>query len=290
MTELNCFIQYCIQQYKQPKKCCSCVNDKQCGSVDNCYKVCIYRIHRFSNKTQHYNCQNMLYCYVQKHFYRYTSEMESVFERFFDGCQGHITISSIGCGPASELFGIIGYKERNPQSTFTFDYNGFDIDDIWQPVWSYAESKFKYAHFHKQDFFEYYNTHETPDVVILNYMLSDMAKYSPEGISQFLGNLLSFIDSMPYGMVIINDITYESEDLNTAYGCIYYMHRKIRENSKLKLYCGSYKKLPMHTDKYFGKKIDNGAIRAEMLNIPYNIEPFASCGSLQYIILKPRQV
>lgn len=289
MAELNNLIQYCIRQYKQPKKCRSCVNEKQCDNSDNCYKVCIYKIHRFSNKTLHYNCPNMLYCYVLKHFYRYASEIESAFERHFNGSHGHINIASIGCGPASELFGILDYKERNPQSTFSFDYIGFDLDDIWQPIWTYADNRFANVHFLKQDFFEYYKTHTMPDVVILNYMLSDMAKYYPDSMPQFLDRLMAFIDSMPYGMVIVNDITYESSELNTAYGCLLYIHRKIGKSSSYQIYPGSYKKLPVHTDKYFGKKIDNDAIRSEMLNIPCDVKPFSSCGSLQYIILKPRQ-
>lgn len=289
MTELNNLIQYCIRQYKQPKRCRACVNEKQCGNADNCYRVCIYKIHRFSNKVLRYNCPNMLNCYVLKHFYRYASEIESVFERFFSGFSGHIHIASIGCGPASELFGIVNFKERTPLSTFTFDYKGFDLDSIWQPIWTYAESRFDYAHFLKQDFFEYYKTNSKPDVIILNYMLSDMAKYSPESMPQFLEKFLDFIDSMPYGMVIINDITYESTKLDTAYGCLFYIHKRISKGNTYKIYPGSFKKLPVHTDKYFGKRIDNDAIRSDMLNVPYNIEPFSSCGSLQYIILKPRQ-
>lgn len=289
MSELNNLIQYCIRQYKQPKRCRSCVNEKQCDNADNCYKVCIYKIHRFTNKTQHYNCPNMLNCYILKHFYRYASEIESVFERYFNGCHGHINIASIGCGPASELFGIFDYKERNPQSTFTFDYKGFDIDDIWQPVWKYAEERFGNVHFIKQDFFDYYKTNSMPDVIILNYMLSDMAKYSLESMQAFLDSLLSFMDAMPYGMIIINDITYESKGLDTAFGCIKYIHLKIGKSSSYKIFPGSYKKLPVRTDKYFGKKIEDDSIRTEMLHIPYNIEPFTSCGSLQYIILKPKR-
>ena len=45
---------------------------------------------------------------------------------------GLVTNTAMKSGQGSELFGILDYKERNPQSTFTFDYNGFDIDDIWQ--------------------------------------------------------------------------------------------------------------------------------------------------------------
>lgn len=106
---------------------------------------------------------------------------------------------------------------------------------------------------------------------------------------QFLEKLLAFIESMPYGMVIINDITYESTDLTTAYGCLLHIHRVLRKSNSYRIFPGSFKKLPMHTDKYFGKRIDNDSIRSNMIDIPYDIEPFSSCGSLQYIILKPSQ-
>lgn len=289
MTEINNLIQYCTKQYKQPKKCRSCVNNKQCNNAENCYKVCIYKIHRFTNKTLHYDCPNLLNCYVLKHFYRYISEIESVFERFFNGCSVHINVASIGCGPASELFGIIDYKENNPQSTFSFDYMGFDLNNIWQPLWTYSESRFDNVHFIHQDFFDFYSEHNKPDVIILNYMLSDMAKYHTDSMQRFLDRLLSFLDEMHSGMVIINDITYESQDLSSAYGCILYLHRIISKNTSYKIFSGSYKRLPVHSDKYFGRKIENDSIRPQMLNIPYDIEPFSSCGSLQYIIFKPRQ-
>lgn len=94
MSELNTFIQYCIRHYKQPKNCSSCVNEKQCNNANNCYKVCIYKIHRFTNKTLHYNCPNMLNCYILKHFYRYSSEIESLKNVHLAGLHIHRTSHS----------------------------------------------------------------------------------------------------------------------------------------------------------------------------------------------------
>ena len=284
-ARINKLMQYCIKQYYAPKKCRSCVNDKQCIASENCYKVCIYKVHRIANKSLHYNCPNMLFCYIMKHFYRYASEIESIFERFFNKCHSHVRVASIGCGPASEFYGITDFLENNPDCELTFDYTGLDIDDFWQPIWDYTQDNFDNAKFINSDFFEYYEEHELPEVIIVNYMLSDMAKYNPDGIKQFLDNLIGVLNAMPYGVIIINDINYEKDTVETAYGCLHYLHKKIKTLPNIKIHAGSFTKLPI-SQKYFGKRIDNDSIRAKMIDIPFDIQPFSRCNSIQYIIMK----
>lgn len=282
---INKLMQYCIGQYHTPKKCRSCVNDRQCSASENCYKICIYKVHRIANKSLHYNCPNMLFCYIMKHFYRYASEIESIFERFFYMCHSHIRVASIGCGPASEFYGITDFLENNTKCKLTFDYTGLDIDDFWQPIWDYTQENFKNAQFIKSDFFEYYNEHELPEVVVVNYMLSDMAKYNPDGINDFLDNLVDFLNAMPYGVIIINDINYEKDTTETAYGCLHYLHEKIKSLPDIEIHSGSFTKLPI-SQKYFGKRIVNDSIRTKMIDIPFDIQPFNKCNSIQYIIIK----
>lgn len=285
MATINKLMQHCIRQYYAPPKCRSCVNDRQCIESENCYKVCIYKVHRIANKSLHYNCPNMLFCYIMKHFYRYASEIESIFERFFYNCHSHIRVASIGCGPASEFYGITDFLENNTECKLTFDYTGLDIDDFWQPIWDYTQENFKNAKFIKSDFFEYYNEHEFPEVVIMNYMLSDMAKYSPDCINNFLDNLIGFLNAMPYGVIIINDINYEKDTTETAFGCLHYLHKRIATLPYIQIHSGSFSKRPI-TRKYFGKRITNDSIRAKMIDIPFDIQPFGKCNSIQYIIIK----
>lgn len=282
---INKLMQYCIKQYYTPKKCRSCVNNKQCIASENCYKVCIYKVHRIANKSLHYNCKNMLFCYIMKHFYRYASEIESIFERFFYNCHSHIKVASVGCGPASEFYGITDFLENNTDCKLSFDYTGLDIDDFWQPIWDYTQENFKNAKFVKSDFFKYYKEHELPEVVIINYMLSDMAKYKPDGIKNFLDDLKNFISEMPYGVIIINDINYEKDTVETAFGCLNYLHKKIVNLPNIKIHSGSFTKLPI-SQKYFGKRIDDDRIRANMIDIPFDIQPFSKCNSIQHIIIK----
>jgi len=230
----------------------------------------------------------MLYCYILKHFYRYASEIESIFERFFSKCKGHnLPIASIGCGPASEFYGIIDFIENNPKNNITFTYTGLDVDDFWKPIWDYTEKNFPNAHFVKEDFFQYYTNHDKPEIIIINYMLSDMAKYNQPEIQTFLDNLLSFIESLPYGMIIFNDITFESDGFDTAYGCLHYIDKNLRGKPLYEIMAGSYKKLPLK-QKYFGKRIPDSSIKMPITKIPFDIEPFSVCGSLQYIIIKHR--
>ena len=116
-------------------------------------------------------------------------------------------------------------------------------------------------------------------------MLSDMAKYNPDGIKQFLDNLIGVLNAMPYGVIIINDINYEKDTVETAYGCLHYLHKKIKTLPNIKIHAGSFTKLPI-SQKYFGKRIDNDSIRAKMIDIPFDIQPFSRCNSIQYIIMK----
>lgn len=285
MATINKLMQYCIQQYYAPKKCRSCVNGKQCNASENCYKVCIYKVHRIANKSLHYNCPNMLFCYIIKHFYRYASEIESIFEQFFNTYHNHIRVASIGCGPASEFYGITDFLENNTKCKLTFDYTGLDIDDFWQPIWDYTQKNFQNAKFIKSDFFEYYNGHEFPEVVIVNYMLSDMAKYNSDGINNFLDNLIGFLNAMPYGAIIINDINYEKDTTETAFGCLHYLYKNINSLPNIKIHFRSFAKLPI-SRKYFGKRIADNSIRAKMIDIPFGIQPFDKCNSIQCIIIK----
>lgn len=288
MGQINELMKFCIKQYHAPKKCKGCINNNQCCDANNCYEVCIKKIHRVSNTTLHYNCPNMLYCYILKHLYRYSSEIESVFERYFNGFSGHMNVASIGCGPSSELYGMIDYIEKHPEQQISFDYYGFDTDSIWTPIWDYSEAHIASAHFINSDFFHYYEDHALPEVIIINYMLSDMSKYHQDLIPDFLDKLVHMIETMPYGIVIFNDITYFRDDLGMAYGCLHYIDNKIKNNKSYVISAGSFKKLPI-IDKYFGSKIADDSIRMNMIKNPWGIDPFPCCGSLQYIIQKIRK-
>lgn len=288
MGQVNDLMRYCIKQYHAPKRCKQCVNENQCSNSYNCYEVCIKKIHRVTNTELHYNCPNMLHCYVLKHFYRYASEIESVFERYFNAFSGHINVASIGCGPSSELYGMQDYLEKHPEQSISFDFYGFDIDNIWKPIWDYSVTRIPSSHFYTEDFFNYYENKPLPEVIFVNYMLSDMSKYNQELVPVFLDNLIALIERMPYGIIIINDISYVKDDLSMAYGCIHNIHKKIRNNKSYTITAGSFQKLPL-LGKYFGSKIDDDSIRMDMIPIPFGIDPFPCCGSLQYIIQKNRQ-
>ena len=124
-----------------------------------------------------------------------------------------------------------------------------------------------------------------PEVVIVNYMLSDMAKYKPHDIENFLDNLIDFINAMPYGIIIINDINYEKDTVETAFGCLHYLHKKIVNLPYIEIHAGSFAKLPI-SRKYFGKRIEDDSVRANMIDIPFDIQPFSKCNSIQYVIIK----
>ena len=127
MSALNDFIAYCISEYRCPGRCTSCKNDKRCNNAQNCYIPCIKHIHDVNNSSSHYNCENMALCYILKHFYRFSAEIEAALERHIKiPLNRQLHFASIGCGPASELFGITNFLEHHPNSNLSFTYKGFD--------------------------------------------------------------------------------------------------------------------------------------------------------------------
>ena len=287
MSALNDFIAYCISEYRCPGRCTSCKNDKRCNNAQNCYIPCIKHIHDVNNSSSHYNCENMALCYILKHFYRFSAEIEAALERHIKiPLNRQLHFASIGCGPASELLGITNFLEHHPNSNLSFTYKGFDNSTIWKQAWEYISTNIANTEFIASDFFEYYNEHSKPNVVIVNYMLSDMSKFHHEGIHEFLDKLYMFIDSMEYGMLIINDITYYGRDEHTANGCIAYLHRKFAQNKACRFYYGSFNQVSF-TKRFFGNnQLSPPSSKIASINMPLGISPFTDCNSLQYIIIK----
>ena len=121
MSALNDFITYCISEYRCPGRCTSCKNDKRCNNAQNCYIPCIKHIHDVNNSSSHYNCENMALCYILKHFYRFSAEIEAALERHIKiPLNRQLHFASIGCGPASELFGITLVSHIKDSTTLRF--------------------------------------------------------------------------------------------------------------------------------------------------------------------------
>ena len=139
--ELSNLINECAASYAGGTECLNCVNGKNCDRCDTCkcYDSCIRPLHQYNSNGKTYNCPNMAYSYVVKHFYRFASEIEIAFRVIYNtehqNWNSNINVVSLGCGPSSELYGIIN-ELHVQQSNLGVSYHGFDTNAIWQKIWN----------------------------------------------------------------------------------------------------------------------------------------------------------
>ncbi|MCQ2171288.1 MAG: hypothetical protein MJZ17_00825 [Bacteroidales bacterium] len=215
MKELEEYLNWCDQMYSSSSPCqCgnACTNANYCqGQQQDCYS-CIQRVHHYWNTTIHYNCEKMVYCYTLKHGYRFGAEIFYEFQReqaslsqFED-----IFIASIGCGPCTELFGSLLQWRSMGKPDSMYHFRGFDTERVWwDSLMQQVVTFFPNADVETycEDVFAHYaDCQERVDVIVLNYMLSDMKKFNPVAFNVFLDNLVTFIEQKHVRYIMVNDI------------------------------------------------------------------------------------
>lgn len=133
---LNQLINFCHQNYNRPDRCDDCPND----ACHNTCTACLDHIHRVGTIDRTYNCANIVNCYTCKYIYRYSSEIEFLLNLYIQTFRNaaEVRLWSIGCGPATELFGLHNFKINN-QLNFVIKYKGFDLNAIWHHVHDYID-------------------------------------------------------------------------------------------------------------------------------------------------------
>lgn len=196
------------------------------GQCVSCVK-CLKEIHFNRESNRKYDCLAMCYYYVCCDIYRYATEMIWLFhdkELGLKQRKSPLKICSIGCGPCSELVAFEEYYKKY-QLSFEFTYDGFDTNEIWNPVQKYVKSISSHPenitfHNHKEDVFDYYTKHDTkPNLIVLNYVLSDILKHEKDNFQIFLNKLDEFIQKLPSCAILINDI---NNGVNENYPRYYY--------------------------------------------------------------------
>jgi hypothetical protein len=311
MTSIDELMTFCLDKYHSPAECEHCINDDYCINDENgkkssnCHAKCIYHINRNWNRTRTYNCENMALCYVLLNIYRFVSEIEALYEdlKLENRFVGELRIASIGCGPSSELYAIADYEE-NKGLKIDYSFKGFDLNPIWSDIWSFNQTKFPSSEFISEDIFDYYdnNPDSTPQILILNYMLSDMVKLSNrDNVETFLDKLVTFIDKkIPNdSFILFNNIPFvgstKSTNLDSAYNCLEYLSQSIKgsDSTEYIFYKRSFNKLAYTGSYYGGKKCPNNELRMKRNYEMYNkictdnkIPQFPQCNSIQLIIRK----
>lgn len=297
--ELSKLIKECAASYAGGTECQNCVNGKNCDRCDTCkcYDSCIRPLHQYNSNGKTYNCPNMAYSYVVKHFYRFASEIEIAFRVIYNtehqNWNSNINVVSLGCGPSSELYGIIN-ELHNQQSNLGVSYHGFDTNAIWQKIWNLNIDICKQHNvtYTTDDMFAYYTEHsdEHIDILILNYLLSDVARNTQkEEKTAFLDKLAEFIDVRDVQYVIFNDIPLFYDNLISGYSCMEYVVRQFGVNkprhSVLKE--GRYRfGEPNQFQPTYGKKWNQSSLLFTIDDAANDFQPFCYCNSIQMLIKK----
>lgn len=287
MQEFSDLINYCHNQYISIPQCTNCLMNgcKKEGGCD-CYN-CLKHIHSYFNHIDHYSCKKITYNYILKHGYRYASEISKAvcdIKPYLD-TNKTIYAVSIGCGPSTELYGIIDAL-YDCQVSFI----GFDQNSIWEDIQAFNKCKFNQT-VHKvqysfNDFFEFMQpSTRWADILVLNYFFSDLIKFHKEITEDFIERLAILIKNGKFKWIIINDIPLFYAE-GTGYICMENLIRKIPSNLEFEI--TPFRRHFSEPNQYqisYGKKI------ADRLNIPIeepviqSYSPFSVCGSIQVIIM-----
>lgn len=293
MQELDDLLDYCFNQYTS-KLCVNCGNNKFCTSQSCSYgdcSACVRHITNAANPRFHYPCSRSTYYYVMHFFYRFASEMKRYF--LTHPIYGRkVRFVSLGCGPSSELYGIVDGFRQQLGSKFCIKYEGYDLSRTWddiqdQNVKLFSTSKnVKVSYSHQNMFAACYSSGNNKiDVLILNYLLSDVIKFSRKGLVNFLNDIANFIFSNKIKIIILNDISYYGypNQLDSAIKCMRYIIKKISYSSN-NIYTDAY---CYPSDKYIPQGWKKWSDASSLFNINNKIVSTAgswkTCNS-KYVI------
>jgi hypothetical protein len=194
---------------------------------------------------------------------KYASEIYYIFKTLANHPSTKKTeynILSVGCGDCADLFGIKQFLDDNSRVP-TITYTGVDLNTKWQPIHNKVETIFPTINlnFKYQDVFTYLDSLSSDilpyNVVILEYVLNEIRKYTPEITNSFIDSFVhKIIDKLPpVSLVIINDINHNM---------VRDYYPKIKSESQKNIICTEINlrfKTPMsHT--YGGMQLPNDAL------------------------------
>ena len=210
---INQLRDFCRTNYNRTSRCGNCVH-----TCSNSCTTCLEGIHMNQSNLRQYDCANMIYCYVCNYVNKYASEIYYAFNRLVSHPstrKSEYHILSIGCGDCADLFGVNQFLQNNGRMS-SISYTGIDINNRWSPIHQQIETIFPTIsmNFEYQDAFTYIDSLSLDvlpyNIVVLEYVLNEIRKYTPGIINSFI-NCLShrIIDKLPpESLVVINDINH----------------------------------------------------------------------------------
>lgn len=181
-------------------------------------QVCLQYVHFPQNAPipREYDCVHMADCYYCKYAYKYASEIVYGLKNFADiRTKKELKIMSVGCGPCTELAAVDYLKNQGILNYEKLQYRGIDpLENVWKHIWNdIIEYYGNGIQFYPQDILQLVDIiikhNWVPDVLIFQYVFSDMYKHSTEQeITQFINKLAVFLNSYEEKPIYIlcNDI------------------------------------------------------------------------------------
>lgn len=214
------------------RKCLEALNTvldcgQNCPNGDFCTKAglskgdcshCLNNIHYCEPPSCSYNCQKITYQYTLRFFNRYASEIYHFLklDSFKDSTDFNVV--SLGCGPGSEVYGIIKALQASNSRT-TLHFAGYDIKSVWESVQEMSKQCLGQTQhdiqFYTEDLFtrKKFFDNNTIHLLILNYLLSDVVKFYPVNKRKnFVNNIKEFIIMNNVQNILFNDINYYGHD------------------------------------------------------------------------------
>ena len=298
---LDYLLKKCSSRYKNhlnSKKYCS----RECESICNhdCQR-CLEDVH-FSDRTitpnpRKYDCSNMADCYFCKYAFKYTSEIIYGLRCFKDiENLTELKVLSVGCGPCTDLTAIDKMKEDGEINFERIDYKGIDpLNNVWSNIWLDIQQYYDdQVSFYPCDVFDVINENGSsdwvPDLIVFQYVFSDMFKHSGEvATNEFINKIANFINSQNKTIYILcNDINL-SKNINGNGGREFFdiLGSKIKEPKIVERFY--FKNQNRTSEFHYGNQYDdNSLIYNTGITDDYRriFNPFESCSSAQIKIKK----
>jgi hypothetical protein len=166
-------------------------------------------------------------------------------------------------------------------------YYGFDISSQWDEISKLNKSYFPKANisFLHEDMFGYIkNGTQHIDIMILNYVLSDIMRYDKSKGQDIADKMIQVIRSKRISYVIVNDIPlfYTSNNDSSAYVLMNKIEKAVQNEDGINVIKYHFS-IPNEYQPKYGGKIKNDLL----FNTPKEVEPFEpmpQCGSIGQLI------
>lgn len=279
------------------EQCLDCSYGDHCpGNCQICLQCVPYP--QSAPAPRKYDCVHMADCYYCKYAYKYASEIVYGLSCFAEiRNKKKLKIMSVGCGPCTELAAIDYLEEKGILNYEELQYRGIDpLGNVWNRIW---DDIIKYfgdgINFYQNDILELVdiivNHSWVPDVLIFQYVFSDMYKHSNiVEITKFIDKLSFFLNSCVEKPIYIlcNDI-----NLSTSYGggreFFDILESRISSPKIVRRMHFDNVNKDRHYD--YGDEYSSNALVFD--EISYEIKraynPFDSCASAQILIKKDRK-